>query len=1065
MTNKASLHTASQLNAASVSFDTRKLWYFLMNEVAGELTSYPARQPCVRCHRITTSFVCVHAGNIGLSCEIPVPVCPACLQRPPFALKPAGFRRWAALSLLLLAVIAAAAKAVRLALFLIGCIPWLPLLMQSPRRITPAQQDRQLQQLPQQVELLKYVGDNLPGFRIQLPPQLNQYSSSDVHHASRFQASLREYSRLTMLITNAELQQSEIDPRLLHTLLVRVKALLAAVVSSVPGTAPLALQIDCAVLPGRRIEFELHSTLPESHPTRQELLTELHRTPPIGTRWPVIFSVRFTNRSGHALLNEETRPFITWHHKNPRLTWAHIALEFFNITPDPLEALLTIPDCFAWQALGLLDNSLAADLSDLLLAEQRSEEALSVLEKQISLDSNDQHLLHKFAWLLGQLNQNERAAAACQQLIRNFPDYPAGWGMLASLQLQMQRPQDAEITLLSAPKSGRSADFWITSADVAAAHSNYDSALSLLNVAILKDLGCVPALLRKAEIFSKLGMNHHALQNIDFAERLQHTSPDLISLKARLLAELRQTQEAITTLSRGLELFPDQGFLRFLRADLLLSIGKPALALEDCSAVLQSNPDFIAAYELQSLILLEYDDPESAVTAADHAIASEHAGYRAWFARGLARLQLQQYQLATEDLEHACQLSADDARPRYALAQARMACGDADTALAELNTLLSYHPDDSDALSFRGFLHIANGNSDLAAHDFQQAIDVAPHLLSPVYGLSIVKRLAGDHSAALALLDAALQKDPSHEACLLDRARLLATKDNLQDAAHDLSTILENDPTCLPALLSRAQMRLHLGNLDDARKDFNAILQQEPESTEALIGRSVLSEKSGDLTSAQQDLQKANEINPDDTEGVEIARLRMQATIAHRAEQFDEAIAACSLALQIDPNHVHARRDRARNLWYSDCFVEALEDYQYLIQLAENPDADLLCCRGGIYNELGEFDLALEDLENSRQLAIMDQPLILPYTLSNLARTFTALERWKDADAAFSECLRLDHNSPWLHYYHALYFVARNDPANAVRCFELALSITSRRLPPGKRTRTQAFLKKLKHLQ
>jgi len=158
-------------------------------------------------------------------------------------------------------------------------------------------------------------------------------------------------------------------------------------------------------------------------------------------------------------------------------------------------------------------------------------------------------------------------------------------------------------------------------------------------------------------------------------------------------------------------------------------------------------------------------------------------------------------------------------------------------------------------------------------------------------------------------------------------------------------------------------------------------------------------------------------------------------------------------------------RDRVRNLWYSDCFVETLEDYQDLIQLAENPDADLLCCEGGIYNELGDFDLALEDLENSRQLSIMDQPLILPCTLSNLARTFTTLERWIDADAAIAECLRLDHNSPWLHYHHSLYFVARNDPANAVRCLELALSITSRRLPPGKRTRTQAFLKKLKHLQ
>jgi len=62
-------------------------------------------------------------------------------------------------------------------------------------------------------------------------------------------------------------------------------------------------------------------------------------------------------------------------------------------------------------------------------------------------------LWHKFAWLPGQLNQNERAAAACQQLIRNFPDYPAGWGMPAWLLSQTQRPQDAEITLPSPSES------------------------------------------------------------------------------------------------------------------------------------------------------------------------------------------------------------------------------------------------------------------------------------------------------------------------------------------------------------------------------------------------------------------------------------------------------------------------------------------------------------------------------------------------------------------------------------------------------------------------------------
>ncbi|MFN6024059.1 MAG: tetratricopeptide repeat protein, partial [Planctomyces sp.] len=113
----------------------------------------------------------------------------------------------------------------------------------------------------------------------------------------------------------------------------------------------------------------------------------------------------------------------------------------------------------------------------------------------------------------------------------------------------------------------------------------------------------------------------------------------------------------------------------------------------------------------------------------------------------------------------------------------------------------------------------------------------------------------------------------------------------------------------------------------------------------------------------------------------------------------------------------------------------------------------------GIYNELGEFELALQDLESSRQLAILESVSILPSTLSSLGRTFTALERWADAEAAFSECLRLGHNSPWFHYYRGLYFMGRQDPSSAAKCFQQALS-TTRRLPPSKRARAQAFLTK-----
>ncbi|MFN5285533.1 MAG: tetratricopeptide repeat protein, partial [Planctomyces sp.] len=215
-------------------------------------------------------------------------------------------------------------------------------------------------------------------------------------------------------------------------------------------------------------------------------------------------------------------------------------------------------------------------------------------------------------------------------------------------------------------------------------------------------------------------------------------------------------------------------------------------------------PDFSAAHELEALIHLETDDPEAAVAAAECAMQSDKASPRAWYARGIARLEMQQVELSVDDLEVACRMAPHEMRQRYALARARLAGGETEGALSELDTLLGSHPHSSDALVFRGFLHIALGNSDLAGRDFQRASELSPRLVSALYGLAVVKRTAGEFPAALQLLDAALQIDPTDEGCLLDRARLLATKDDLNAATRDLDTVLENAPDFLPALLSRA---------------------------------------------------------------------------------------------------------------------------------------------------------------------------------------------------------------------------------------------------------------------
>lgn len=124
--------------------------------------------------------------------------------------------------------------------------------------------------------------------------------------------------------------------------------------------------------------------------------------------------------------------------------------------------------------------------------------------------------------------------------------------------------------------------------------------------------------------------------------------------------------------------------------------------------------------------------------------------------------------------------------------------------MKELNTLLENHPTSSDGLVFRGFVHIALGNSDLANRDFELASELFPRSASARYGMSVIKRIAGDYPAAIELLDEALEIDPTDEVCLLERAHLLRNKNNLVAATRDLDAVLENTPDFLPALLSRS---------------------------------------------------------------------------------------------------------------------------------------------------------------------------------------------------------------------------------------------------------------------
>jgi tetratricopeptide (TPR) repeat protein len=281
-----------------------------------------------------------------------------------------------------------------------------------------------------------------------------------------------------------------------------------------------------------------------------------------------------------------------------------------------------------------------------------------------------------------------------------------------------------------------------------------------------------------------------------------------------------------------------------------------------------------------------------------------------------------------------------------------------------------------------------------------------------------------------------------------------------------LDAALQLMPDLLPALFQRAHLHLSLGEHEAARRDFDAILKQSPDFAPAFIGRSVAWEQAGNLEQSENDFGEATQAAPQDAENLELARLLLNASAAHSSQQFEKAVAYATEAIQQDPENLQAYQIRAVAYWYSEQFVEAVDDFSHLVQSADDADRGYYSGRGQVYAELGEYDKALEDLDRAVAMARENGPsAALAYSLNGRGRALTGLGRSEDAERDFAESLQLKPDNAWLHFNRGLFYLENGQTENAAACFDLSLHVSSPPLTPRKQSRASGFLKKIAQSQ
>lgn len=1043
----------------------------------------PAGEPsvCLKCGAKSARLVGAELDNTIFSCQVELPACPRCARSHPFAAW--EFNRTAVAAvviaslscgLVLISQWLAGLIGIAIAIALLGLWPPLPWRARGQR-------EAELLELLKQSTRYERIVKEVPQTKLTLPHVKSTRTFSEDQESTTLNESFGWHSDFRWGIVAHDFSVDTASIPVLSAFLEILVEEMTEFAYRCRDGKEVAMRLHLELLEGRRRNFYIDVMPDVGEQKIAAWIAKLDRFPPMVVNGPIVvhlFASTNTQTKLYAKLPEvklspEVQLIAAEQAASRKMELkasdldeaAVVGLEERKSGLDRSEVSeeekFSIEELLVWQKAAPKQLHLLNFIADRLIDLSRTAEALELWEKFMAVYEETPGARFQFAVFLERAEYLERAASVCQRLVDHEPDNTDAYGLLAHLLLQLEQPENAANVLQQAPLHGRTIEFYVAEARIYNTLGKKDELWKTLE--LMKELFPEAAATWYLRAMHQTQQERYreALEDVDQLEEVSGTSWNVIQLRSHLLYQLGQISEALAVVDEALEQQPDDIAIRLLRAEYYYGLNKFEMAIEDCQRVIERVPEYPYAHQLLAATFLENGDYDAAIQSAQKAVdLSESTSYLMGLL-GSAHLMKQEEEIAESYLIQACEADPSNIQARYRLSQLRANQGDLDKAIAELDVILAENPQHATVLLTRGYNYLSLRDYEKANEDFTSVIALLPKSVAGLRGKAIALEALDRRKDALHYYDQALEVDPEDADSLVGRSRLRMSDNNMEAAERDLNSVLESMPDSIQALYMRAQVNMHSGKLDQAISDFNEILKNNPDFTPALIGRSAVWNQKGEIEKSQDDLDAAIQSAPEQAEESDYSRLLQIAHLAFVQEKYDETIAAANEAIAASEEHTHAIRIRAGAYWYLDQFAEALEDYDQLIKAAETGDPGLLNGRGQAYCELGEFDLALADLQEAVELARKSElNTVLAYTLNGLGKTLAGLGRYAEAQAAFEESFSLQPKNAWLHFNQGLMAAVQNQTSRAVDFFKQALELTDPALSPKKRAKAKAYVER-----
>lgn len=624
------------------------------------------------------------------------------------------------------------------------------------------------------------------------------------------------------------------------------------------------------------------------------------------------------------------------------------------------------------------------------------------------------------------------------------------------------------------------------------------AALKLLNEIIGTHPRFTQAYQHRSAIYASLGAFQEACRDVDYAVELLPRCAGLRRWRARLRAARLAYADALEDLTVARTLDPyhaeTYGWRAFVRRqnDHQSTVESPNVqaAVADVEHALELDPTSLVAHLARADISLATGNPNEAIADCDMVLCRRPDLADALAYRGLAHLQLGHFAEAVADLAAALQKGSMFGFVGPMLIEAQHQLGDMNAALATADDLISQNGEYLPVLFRRQALLLELGHRQEALEAVNAIIELQPKL-SQAYSergniyrsLDRWDEALGSYATALDLGNSDPNVKLNYALTLFDLRRfgesLVAFNEGIpelpnsplgyfhrgrvhmelgrhDDAIADFTKVVSHDGELLDAYRLRAECHTRNRDFAAAIRDLDLLVEHDP-SASSLFARGQAKILNGDFGAAELDVQEAIAREPGNTEAFRVYQHLIEARYYMAREDYDSAATAATSALEVDDGCLEAIRCRAVAYWYGNQLVEAIEDFSQVINIA-GPSPNDLSGRGQVQAELGEYELALADLDEAISLVDDDGGAGIAYSLSGRGTALTGLQRYEEAAKAFEESIRRCPDNAWAQYHHGLLYLALGQIKAAAISFRLALQLQHPALRPRQRVRALAFL-------